>query len=243
MLNDIASNTSFFGIFITGVAYVLACAIQKRFKSSILNPLLVSCVILIIFMLVSGIDYKVYLYGKPKADGTYDGTGAIFFQNMLTPTTVCLAIPLYEKLVYLKKYPVAIIGGILAGMFACLGGVLVLSMAFGLDHTQYVTLLPKSITTAIALGMTEELGGVAAVTVMSVFLTGILGAVIAGTVFKLFHIEDPVAQGLAMGTASHAIGTSKALEMGEIQAAMSSLAIAVTGIFTVIIGPIIAGLY
>lgn len=118
MLNDIASNTSFFGIFITGVAYVLACAIQKRFKASILNPLLVSCVILIIFMLVSGIDYNVYLYGKPKADGTYDGTGAIFFQNMLTPTTVCLAIPLYEKLVYLKKYPVAIIGGILAGMFA-----------------------------------------------------------------------------------------------------------------------------
>ena len=105
------------------------------------------------------------------------------------------------------------------------------------------SLPPKSITTAIALGMTEELGGVAAVTVMSVFLTGILGAVIAGTVFKLFHIEDPVAQGLAMGTASHAIGTSKALEMGEIQAAMSSLAIAVTGIFTVIIGPIIAGLY
>ena len=152
MLNDIASNTSFFGIFITGVAYVLACAIQKRFKSSILNPLLVSCVILIIFMLVSGIDYNVYLYGKPKADGTYDGTGAIFFQNMLTPTTVCLAIPLYEKLVYLKKYPVAIIGGILAGMFACLGGVLVLSMAFGLDHTQYVTLLPKSITTAIGMG-------------------------------------------------------------------------------------------
>ena len=77
MLNDIASNPSFFGIFITGVAYVLACAIQKRFKSSILNPLLVSCVILIIFMLVSGIDYNVYLYGKPKADGTYDGTGAI----------------------------------------------------------------------------------------------------------------------------------------------------------------------
>lgn len=159
MLNDIASNTSFFGIFITGVAYVLACAIQKRFKSSILNPLLVSCVILIIFMLVSGIDYNVYLYGKPKADGTYDGTGAIFFQNMLTPTTVCLAIPLYEKLVYLKKYPVAIIGGILAGMFACLGGVLVLSMAFGLDHTQYVTLLPKSITTAIGMGLSEELGG------------------------------------------------------------------------------------
>ena len=126
MLNDIASNTSFFGIFITGVAYVLACAIQKRFKASILNPLLVSCVILIIFMLVSGIDYNVYLYGKPKADGTYDGTGAIFFQNMLTPTTVCLAIPLYEKLVYLKKYPVAIIG---MGLSEELGGMVSVTVA------------------------------------------------------------------------------------------------------------------
>ena len=126
MLNDIASNTSFFGIFITGVAYVLACAIQKRFKASILNPLLVSCVILIIFMLVSGIDYNVYLYGKPNADGTYDGTGAIFFQNMLTPTTVCLAIPLYEKLVYLKKYPVAIIG---MGLSEELGGMVSVTVA------------------------------------------------------------------------------------------------------------------
>ena len=210
MLNDIASNTSFFGIFITGVAYVLACAIQKRFKSSILNPLLVSCVILIIFMLVSGIDYNVYLYGKPKADGTYDGTGAIFFQNMLTPTTVCLAIPLYEKLVYLKKYPVAIIGGILAGMFACLGGVLVLSMAFGLDHTQYVTLLPKSITTAIGMGLSEELGGMVSVTVASIIVTGLFGNVAAAAIFKLFRIKHPVAIGVSCGTGAHAMGTSRA---------------------------------
>lgn len=107
----------------------------------------------------------------------------------------------------------------------------------------YASLVPKSITTAIALGMSEELGGLSAVTVMAVFVTGILGAVIANTVFKIFKIEDPVAQGLAMGTASHAIGTSKALELGEIQAAMSSLAIAVTGILTVIVGPIVAGFY
>lgn len=225
MLNDIASNTSFFGIFITGVAYVLACAIQKRFKSSILNPLLVSCVILIIFMLVSGIDYNVYLYGKPKADGTYDGTGAIFFQNMLTPTTVCLAIPLYEKLVYLKKYPVAIIGGILAGMFACLGGVLVLSMAFGLDHTQYVTLLPKSITTAIGMGLSEELGGMVSVTVASIIVTGLFGNVAAAAIFKLFRIKHPVAIGVSCGTGAHAMGTSRAREFGEIEEAMSGLSI------------------
>ena len=222
MLNDIASNTSFFGIFITGVVYVLACAIQKRFKSSILNPLLVSCVILIIFMLVSGIDYNVYLYGKPKADGTYDGTGAIFFQNMLTPTTVCLAIPLYEKLVYLKKYPVAIIGGILVCMFACLGGVLVLSMAFGLDHTQYVTLLPKSITTAIGMGLSEELGGMVSVTVASIIVTGLFGNVAAAAI------------GVSCGTGAHAMGTSRAREFGEIEEAMSGLSIAVCGLLTVV---------
>ena len=223
MLNDIASNTSFFGIFITGVAYVLACAIQKRFKSSILNPLLVSCVILIIFMLVSGIDYNVYLYGKPKADGTYDGTGAIFFQNMLTPTTVCLAIPLYEKLVYLKKYPVAIIGG-----------VLVLSMAFGLDHTQYVTLLPKSITTAIGMGLSEELGGMVSVTVASIIVTGLFGNVAAAAIFKLFRIKHPVAIGVSCGTGAHAMGTSRAREFGEIEEAMSGLSIAVCGLLTVV---------
>lgn len=234
MLNDIASNTSFFGIFITGVVYVLACAIQKRFKASILNPLLVSCVILIIFMLVSGIDYNVYLYGKPKADGTYDGTGAIFFQNMLTPTTVCLAIPLYEKLVYLKKYPVAIIGGILAGMFACLGGVLVLSMAFGLDHTQYVTLLPKSITTAIGVGVAEELGGYVSLTVAVILITGVLGNMIAEGLCKLFRITDPIARGVAIGTSSHAIGTAKAMELGEVEGAMSSLSIVVSGMLTVL---------
>ena len=151
---------------------MLACAIQKRFKSSILNPLLVSCVILIIFMLVSGIDYNVYLYGKPKADGTYDGTGAIFFQNMLTPPLFALPSRCMKARVP-QKYPVAIIGGILAGMFACLGGVLVLSMAFGLDHTQYVTLLPKSITTAIGMGLSEELGGMVSVTVASIIVTGL----------------------------------------------------------------------
>ena len=242
MLNDIASNTSFFGIFITGVVYVLACAIQKRFKSSILNPLLVSCVILIIFMLVSGIDYNVYLYGKPKADGTYDGTGAIFFQNMLTPTTVCLAIPLYEKLVYLKKYPVAIIGGILAGMFACLGGVLVLSMAFGLDHTQYVTLLPKSITTAIGMVVSREQGGVENITVAVIVLTGVFGNLMASPLCRLFRLTDPVARGVAIGTSSHAIGTARAMEMDDVTGAVSGLSIAVSGVLTVAAAAILGNL-
>lgn len=240
MLNEIASNTSFFGIFLTGIIYILAIAIQKRFKSSILNPLLVACVIIIILLLVSGIDYNVYLNGKPKADGTYDGTGAIFFQNMLTPTTVCLAIPLYEKLNYLKKYPAAILGGILAGAVACLGSVLVMSILFGLDHTQYITLLPKSITTAIGMGVSAELGGMVSVTIASIIITGIFGNVAAGGILKLFRIKHPVAMGLACGTAAHAMGTSRARDFGEIQEAMSGLSIAVCGLITVVLASFFA---
>ena len=235
MLNEMAANISFFGIFLTGVMYTLAIAIQKRFKSPLLNPLLVACIIIIALLLITDIDYNIFLYGKLKADGSYDGTGAVMFQNLLTPTTVCLAIPLYEKLRYLKKYPAAILGGILAGTVACLTSVLLLSMLFGLDHTQYVTLLPKSITTAIGMGVSEELGGMPAVTVASIVLTGIIGNVISGGVLKLFHISHPVAQGVSIGTSSHAIGTARVREFGEVQEAMSGLSIAVCGLMTVVL--------
>lgn len=240
MMHDLAANVSFFGIFLTGVTYILAIAIQKRFKSSILNPLLVACVLIILLLLVSGIDYNVYLYGKPKADGTYDGTGAILFQNMLTPTTVCLAIPLYEKLHYLKKYPLAIFGGIFVGALACLGSVLLMSWLFGLNHAQYVTLLPKSLTTAIGMGVSEELGGMVSVTIASIIITGIFGNVAAGGIFKLFRITHPVAMGLSCGTGAHAMGTSRAREFGEVQEAMSGLSIAVCGLMTVVLASFFA---
>ena len=146
MINELLSNVSFFGVFLTGMIYLIAIVLQSKLKSSLLNPLLISCIIIIVLLLVTGIDYNVYMYGKLKADGTYDGTGAAFFQNMLTPTTVCLAIPLYEKLVYLKKYPVAIIGSIFIGALSCVALVLAMSLLFGLNQQQYITLLPKSIT-------------------------------------------------------------------------------------------------
>ena len=223
-MDSLMQNSAYFGFFITLMGYWCAVQVGKRMRITLCNPLLLSIIFIIAFLKLTNISYDSY------------NNGAKYINYFLTPSTVCLAVPLYRQLKLLKEYAGAIVLSILSGTAACA------IMIFGLSKF-FASLVPKSITTAIALGMTEELGGVAAVTVMSVFLTGILGAVIAGTVFKLFHIEDPVAQGLAMGTASHAIGTSKALEMGEIQAAMSSLAIAVTGIFTVIIGPIIAGLY
>ena len=132
--------------------------------------------------------------------------------------------------------------GILSGVLTSLAGVLVLAAAFGLDHQWYVTLLPKSITTAIGMGVSEELGGIVTITVAAIVVTGVLGNIIGDLVFRIFRIKEPVAQGLALGTAAHAIGTAKALEMGEIQAAMSSLSIAVAGLLTVVGASIFANL-
>ena len=242
MLNDFVSHVSFFGIFLTGMVYIIATALQKKLKSSLLNPLLISCIIIIVLLLITKIDYNVYLNGKIKADGSYDGTGAAFFQNMLTPTTVCLAIPLYEKMIYLKKYPAAILGSIFVGALTCICCVLLMSLLFHLTQQQYITLLPKSITTAIGMGLTEELGGMVSVTIASIILSGIVGNMLAGVVFKLFRITHPVAQGLSCGTGAHAMGTTKAREFGDIQEAMSGLSIAICGIFTVVLASIFANI-
>ena len=144
---------------------------------------------------------------------------------------------------YLPGGTLAILGGITVGAAACMAGVLALSLLFGLDHTQYVTLLPKSITTAIGMGISEELGGLVSVTVASIVITGIFGNVTAGGVLRLLRITDPVAQGVAIGTASHAIGTARARELGDLQEAMSGLAIAVCGLITVVLASVFAMLY
>lgn len=158
----------------------------------------------------------------------------MYLSYLLTPATVCLAIPLYQQIVLLKKNMMAILLGIIAGVLSSLGSVLALSFVFGLEHEYYVTLLPKSITTAIGMGVSEELGGIVTITVAVILITGIFGNVMGETICKLFHIYEPIAVGLAFGTSSHAVGTAKALELGEIEGAMSSLSIAVAGILTVI---------
>ncbi|MCC2124602.1 MAG: LrgB family protein [Lachnospiraceae bacterium] len=230
-MNSVVQSSAYFGFFITLFGYWISSQIAKKAKSTLCNPLLLTIIFIIVFLKLTGTQYASY------------ETGVKYINYFLTPSTVCLAVPLYRQMKLLKEYAGAILISIISGTVACAIMIFAMSRLFALDTSIYASLVPKSITTAIALGMSEELGGIAAVTVMAVFITGILGAVIATTVFKIFHIEDPVAQGLALGTASHAIGTSKALELGEIQAAMSSLAIAVTGILTVIVGPIVAGFY
>lgn len=168
------------------------------------------------------IDYQTY----------YDG--AQYLSYLLTPATVCLAVPLYEQLTVLKRHWKAILLGTASGVLSSLTSILILARLFSLSREQYVTLLPKSITTAIGMGVSEELGGIVTVTVAVIIITGILGNIIAEAVCKIFKIEEPIAKGLALGTAAHAIGTVKAMEMGEVEGAMSSLAIAVSGLMTVV---------
>lgn len=221
-MNELLGNSLFFGVVISILAYQAGLMIRRKWKFAILNPLLISIIIVIAVLLVLRMDYETY------------NEGAKYLSYLLTPATVCLAIPLYEQLEHLKKNVKAIAAGILSGVLSSLVSVWALSAAFGLSHEEYVTLLPKSITTAIGMGVSEELGGIVTITVAVIIVTGVLGNIIAELVCRLFRIKEPVAKGIAIGSASHAIGTAKALEMGEVEGAMSSLSIAVSGLLTVI---------
>lgn len=220
----------FWGALISLAAYELGLILKKKFKLAIFNPLLIAIICVIGVMVVLDVDYDSY----------YEG--AKYISYLLTPATVCLAVPLYEQLSLLKNNLKAVAIGIISGVLASLVSVFLLAKLFGLSHEQYVTLLPKSITTAIGMGVSEELGGIVTITVAVIIITGVLGNMIGETVFKLFGIQEPIAKGLALGTSAHAIGTSKAMEIGKVEGAMSSLAIAVAGLLTVVAASFFAGL-
>lgn len=228
-MKEFLSESIIFGAVLSLAAYEIGLLMKKKFKLAILNPLLIGTICVIGFLLIFRIDYEEY------------NEGAKYISYLLTPATVSLAVPLYEQLSLLKKNFMAVAVGILSGVLASLVSVLALAKLFDLNHQQYVTLLPKSITTAIGMGVSEELGGLVTITVAVIVITGILGNVIAEFICKIFKIHEPIAKGLALGTASHAIGTAKAMEMGQIEGAMSSLAIAVAGLLTVIGASVFAG--
>ncbi len=192
---------------------------------------MISIALIIVFLLAFHIKYNVY------------ESGAQYLSYFLTPATVALAVPLYEQIEPLKKNWKAVVAGILSGALTSALCVLAVALIFQLDHKQYVTLLPKSITTAIGMGLSEELGGIVTITVAVIVVTGVIGNMFAESICKLFHITDPVAKGIGIGSASHAMGTAKAMEMGEIEGAMSSLSIAVSGLLTVVVSIIFAQIY
>ena len=177
-----------------------------------------------------------------KVDYASFQAGSKYLSYLLTPATICLAIPLYEQFEILKKNYPAVLCGIFSGVVTSLAAVAMLAMAFGLTHEEYVTFLPKSITTAIGLGVSEELGGYTTITAAAIIITGVLGNVIAEAVLRLFRITEPVAKGVAIGTSAHAIGTARAMEIGEVEGALSSLSIVVAGIITVAGVNLVAGI-
>ena len=212
----------FFGAALSLGAYGVGCLFHRKLKLALFNPLLLSVVIVIGFLAATSTDYAAY------------SEGAEVLSCLLTPATVCLAVPLYEKRALLRRYWKAILAGIVSGALTSLCCVLAMAAAFGLSHEEYVTLLPKSVTTAIGMGVAEELGGYGSLAAAVIILTGVLGNMIAPAFCRLCRIREPIAQGVAVGTSAHAIGTAKAMEMGETQGAMSSLSIVVSGLVTVV---------
>jgi predicted murein hydrolase (TIGR00659 family) len=221
-LNKFLCDSLFFGVAVSIFGYQLGLFLRKRFKAAVLNPLLISVIFVMLVLVAFGVDYDAYY------------NGAKYLSYLLTPATVCLAIPLYQQLELLKRNAKPVLIGIAAGMLSGLASVLMLSLLFHFTHEQYVTLLPKSITTAIGMEVSKELGGIVPITVAVIIMTGIFGNMAAEGVYRIFRIKEPIARGLAIGAASHVIGTAKAMEMGEVEGAVSSLAIVVSGLLTVV---------
>jgi len=221
-MSQLLESSVFFGVFISLSSYMFGIWLKKKTRCSLANPLLVSIILVIAVLSLFKVSYQSYT------------KGAEIINYLLTPATICLAVPLYQQVELLKKNWKAVIAGISAGVLSSLVCILLLALLFHLDHTAYVTFLPKSITTAIGLGVSEELGGYVPVTVVSIIITGVLGNIFAEKFLSILHINEPIAKGIAIGSSSHAVGTAKAMEMGAIEGAMSSLSIVVSGILTVI---------
>lgn len=220
-MSNFLNDSLFAGVSISLIAYMIGAFLNNKYKMPLFNPLLVSVILSIIVLVVADVDYEVY------------NAGASYLSWFLTPATVCLAIPLYEQLHVLKKNWFAIILAIVSGVITSSVTILVLSKIMKLNHKEYVTLLPKSITTAIGMGLSEEMQGYVTITVAVIIITGVIGNVLGEVICKIFRITHPVAKGLSLGTSAHVLGTAKAMEMGDVEGAMSSLSIVVAGLMTV----------
>ena len=229
-MGEFLLESQFFGLFLSLAFFQLARWLNRKAGREVISPLLFATLLCIAVLLVFDIDFDVY------------NRGAQYLDVLLTPATICLAIPLYRQYELLRRNAVAVLAGSVAGVAAHMAGCLLMLAVFRMEAAEFITLLPKSITTAIGKSLSAELGGYPAITMAAIMITGLFGAAIAPALLRLFRVRDPLAQGLAIGTASHAAGTSTAVQMGEVQGAASSLAIVVTGLLTVVAAPLLAGL-
>ena len=212
-----------FGIALSVAAYMVGVLLKKKIKSPLVNPLMIGTVLVVVFLLVTRIPPKSY------------AVGGDIITMFLAPATTVLAYSIYNQIKVLKKYFIPIVAGCLVGSASSVFSILGLCKLFGLNAELTASLIPKSVTTAIAIDVSGSLGGIPAITVIAVMITGIFGAAFSPLLIKLFRIKNPVAAGVAIGTCSHAAGTSRAIELGEIQGAMSGISIGVAGLITVII--------
>ncbi len=221
MIFEWVETSPYVGIVFTVGAYMAGVALRSRWMRAWSNPLLLAVILILAGLSIFQIPYESY------------AAGADYISIWLTPTTVCLAIPLYERLELLKKHAWAIVAGIGTAVLTSMGLVWLWAVLLDFEHAEYVTFLPKSITTAIGMVISEELGGYVPITVAVIVFTGIFGSMVAEPVCRMFRITEPVAKGLAIGSAAHGIGTSKAMEMGKTEGAVSGLAMVLSGVVTV----------
>lgn len=229
-MSDFFTNSVFFGVLLCLSAYQAGLFLRQKTKIAAFNPLLISIIIVIFVLAIFNIKFQDF-YNSSK-----------YISYLLTPATVALAIPLYSKLSLLKSNFKAIMSGLISGVLTSLISIFVMALLFGLSHEHYASMLPKSITTAIGIGVSQEIGGIPTITTAIIIVTGVFGNVTADIIYKIFNIKNPIAKGIGLGSSAHAIGTSKALEMGETEGAMSSLSIAMAGIITVIFASFFANL-
>ena len=222
-MTEFISSSTFFCVTLTLVAFCAASALQKKWKVAVLNPIVLSAAVIIAVLKVLNISNATYQ------------AGCQVLSFLLTPATICLSISFYEQFQNLKKHLLAVSVGVAAGTVASIGIIWVLSKVFGLDRALTASMLPKSVTTAIGVALSTELGGVAAITTAAIIITGIFGYIIGPGLCRLFRLDDPVAQGAAFGTSAHVIGTTRAMEMNALAGAVSSLSLTLAGIVTCIL--------
>ena len=216
-------SSPYFGVALSVAAFGIGVKLQQKLKTPVCNPLIIAIVLIAGVLLIFKIPYEAY------------NAGGEVINMFLAPATSCLAVAIYTKIKILKRYWLPILVGCTAGSAASMLSVYGLCRLFGLDESLTRSLLPKSVTTPIAVSISEPAGGVVPITVVAVIGTGILGSIIAPLLIRIFKVTDPMAAGLAIGASSHAVGTSKAVELGEVEGAMSGLAIGVCGIITVLL--------
>ena len=224
---DFLMGLPLFCLLLTVIAYQIGLWCRNKTGSTLCNPLLIAIILVIGVLLLTGISPEKF----------QENTAG--FSWLLTPATVCLALPLYRQLKLLKKNLPAILAGIVAGTLTSLVCVLAMCKLMGLDQQLTVSLLPKSITTAMGIVLSEQNGGVPAITSVVIILTGILGSLCGSTLCKLLKLKDPISQGVAFGTATHVIGTTRATELDPVAGAVSSLSLTISGILTAILFPLV----